>query len=64
MAQLRLGDVLKKQGISKRRFARMLGIEYNNVFRFFRPAYDPKLSVISRWARLLKVRVRDLIIED
>jgi len=64
MAKLILERVLKKKGISKREFARRLKLyDPNNVFRYFREGYDPKLSTLSKWAKALKVRVRDLIEE-
>lgn len=63
MAHHQLAEVLKKKGISKRRFAKMLGVQYAGVFRYFRPGYDPKLSTLTRWAKALKVKVRDLIKE-
>lgn len=63
MAKLILGAVLKKMGISKRQFAKRIGCHYNNVWRYFRPGYDPKLSTLSLWAKSLGCRVRDLIKE-
>ena len=60
MAKLQLEEVLKKSKVSKRRFAKMLGIEYANVFRYFRKGYDPKLSTLEQWAKVLKVQIRDL----
>lgn len=58
-----LADVLSRKGISKRRFARMIGQGYSNTFRYYRPEYDPKLSTLAKWAAALGVRVRDLIRE-
>lgn len=63
MARLILGEYLAKTRISKRQFAKRLGIRYENVFRLFREGYDPKFSTINRWAQVLKCRVRDLIRE-
>jgi len=63
MAKLLLAAILKKKGISKRQFAKRLSMEYDNVFRFFRPGYDPKLSVLEKWAKVLGVRMRDLFKE-
>ncbi|MGZ3686660.1 MAG: helix-turn-helix domain-containing protein [Bdellovibrionota bacterium] len=60
MAKLLLADVLKKKKLSKRQFAKRLGIPYHYVFRYFRAGYDPKLSTVEIWARTLKVRMRDL----
>jgi hypothetical protein len=63
MAKLILGEVLRKKSLSKRKFAKLIGEEYANVFRYFRPTYDPKLSKLAFWAKKLGVRVRDLIRE-
>lgn len=60
MVKLRLAALLKEKKISKRGFAKMLGIDYANVFRFFRKDYDPKLSTLEEWARTLGVRIADL----
>jgi transcriptional regulator with XRE-family HTH domain len=64
MAKLLLDKVLKKKKISKRQFAKRLGIDYASVFRFFRPGYDPKLSTLEKWAVALDVRIKDLFSED
>jgi transcriptional regulator with XRE-family HTH domain len=53
----------QKKGISKYKFAKLLGVESYSVFRYFRTGYDPKLSTLTKWARVLGVRVRDLIKE-
>lgn len=63
MHKLILASVLKKKKISKYRFAKLLGQDYNSVFRYFRPGYDPKLSTLAKWADVLGVRIRDLFKE-
>lgn len=63
MVKLKLEEILKRRKISKRGFAKMLGIDYSNVFRFFREDYDPRLSTLEKWAETLGVRVRDLFQE-
>ncbi|OFZ54996.1 MAG: hypothetical protein A2428_03220 [Bdellovibrionales bacterium RIFOXYC1_FULL_54_43] len=63
MAKHILGEILKKKQLSKRQFAKMIGLKYENVFRYFKTSYDPKLSTLSRWATVLKMKVRDLIKE-
>lgn len=60
MVKLRLEALLKEKKISKRGFAKMIGIDYANVFRFFRKDYDPKLSTLNEWAKILGVRIGDL----
>lgn len=63
MAKLIIGQVLKKRKLSKRKFAKLIGCEYKNVFRYFKPGYDAKLSTLSLWAKALGLRVRDLLDE-
>ena len=60
MAKLILEKVLKKKSMSKRRFAKELDVDYASSFRYYRDGYDPKLSTLTKWARVLKVRVSDL----
>ncbi len=55
-----LSDVIKKKDVSKRQFAKRLGIEYPTVFRYFREGYDPKLSTLSAWAKALNCKIKDL----
>lgn len=63
MARLILDKMLKRRKLSKRQFAKRLDIEYNNVFRYFRNGYDPKLSSLEKWAKAIGCKVRDLIEE-
>lgn len=63
MPTLILDRVLKKKGLSKRQFAKRLNTEYNNVFRYFRSGYDPKLSTLEKWAKALGVKIKDLFKE-
>jgi transcriptional regulator with XRE-family HTH domain len=63
MAKLLLAEVLKKKAMSKRQFAKKLGKEYPTVFRYFREGYDPKLSSLEDWAKVLGCRIRDLVEE-
>jgi len=60
MAKVLLAEVLKKKGLSKRQFAKNLGKDYPAVFRYFRPDYDPKLSTLEAWAKVLGCRIKDL----
>lgn len=57
---LRLTYWLKKRKLSKHEFAIRLEMEYDNVFRFFRKGYDPKLSMLYRWAKVLRCKISDL----
>ncbi len=60
MAKLILADVLKKKKMSKRQFSLKLGMIYSNVFRMFRPDYDPKFSTLVQIAKTLDVKIKDL----
>lgn len=60
MAQLLLAETLRKKKLSKRQFAKLLGVRYENAFRWFRDGYDPKLSMLERWAKALRCKIRDL----
>lgn len=60
MAKLLLAQALKKKKMSKRQFAKKLGIQYSAVFRYFREGYDPKLSVLESWANALDIKIKEL----
>lgn len=60
MPRLKLQTMLEKKGLSKRQFAKLLGVSYPAVFRYFREGYDPKLSTLKRWARVIECKIRDL----
>jgi transcriptional regulator with XRE-family HTH domain len=63
MARLILSDVLKQKGLSKRQFAKLLGVRYENVFRLFHKGYNPRFDRLCEIAKALRCRVRDLIRE-
>jgi transcriptional regulator with XRE-family HTH domain len=63
MAGLNLAKILEKKKITKYGFAKLLGMPVPSVFRYFRANYDPKLSTLEKWAKVLNVKVRDLIEE-
>jgi transcriptional regulator with XRE-family HTH domain len=63
VAKLQLEKVLEKKGMSKRQFAKLLGVDPANVFRFFRAGYNPTFQMLVKWAEVLKIKVRDLIEE-
>lgn len=60
MAKVILDEVLKRKKLSKRQFAKRLGIAYHNVFRLFHPGHDPKLSTLEKWAKALGCKIKDL----
>ncbi len=61
--KLKLETILQKKKISKYRFAQMLGLPTSSIFRYFKPDYDPKLSTLEKWAKVLEMKVRDLLDE-
>ncbi len=61
MAKVILNKILERKKISKRQFAKLLKMDYPSVFRFFRPGYDPKLSTLERWAKVLNVKLKELL---
>jgi transcriptional regulator with XRE-family HTH domain len=61
MAKIVLEEVLKSKKLSKRQFAKKLGIIYSNVFRLFRADCNPRFSTLEEWAKVLGVKVTDLI---
>lgn len=60
MAKIVLEKVLKQKKISKYEFAKRLHMNVSNVFRFFKDTYDPKFSMIEKWAKVLEVKIKDL----
>jgi DNA-binding XRE family transcriptional regulator len=58
--KLRLEAMLTRRTMSKRQFAKRLDIIYSDVFRYFREGYDPKLSTLAKWAKVLHCKIRDL----
>ena len=60
MAKLVLDRVLKRKKLSKRKFAKMVRKDYSSVFRYFRKGYDPKLSMLALWAKVLGVKIKSL----
>lgn len=60
MAKIILKQALEKRKVSKRQFAIRIGMRYEHVFRLFREGYDPKWSMVNRWAKALKCRIKDL----
>jgi len=61
--RLRLTEVLAEKGVTKYRFAKLLGKNTSNVFVYFREGYKPTLATLERWAQVLDCKVRDLIEE-
>lgn len=63
MPHLILARVLKNKKLSKRQFAKRLGVQYHSVFQFFKDTYNPSFKMMCRWAKAAGCKVRDLIKE-
>ncbi len=61
--KLRLEAILKDKGITKYKFAQLLGKTTSNVAVYFRDGYSPNLDTLVKWAEVLDCKVRDLIDE-
>ena len=61
--RLKLAQIMEKRKISKYRLAQMLRVPTASVFRYFKPGYDPKLSTLENIAKVLEIKVRDLLDE-
>ena len=61
MAKVVLAKVLKEKKMTKYRFAKLIGSEYSNIVRYFKPDFNPRLSTLDKWAQALDVSVKDLI---
>lgn len=60
MVKCAVGEVLKRKKLSKRQFAKRLGMPYKGVFRYFKEGYDPKLSTLGKWAAAIPCRISEL----
>lgn len=58
--KLKLAEALRRHGISKNEFARILGVPTPTVRPYFSAGYDPKLSTVVLWAEALGCKVEDL----
>lgn len=59
--RITLDDVLKKRGMTGYAFAKKaLGAQPNALTPIRKPGYDPKLSTLVKWAKLLDCDVNDL----
>lgn len=63
MAKVDLTRALKKAKLSKRQFSFRLGIDPKNSPRMFRKEFDPRISDLTKYAKAIGCRVRDLIKE-
>ncbi len=58
---LKIEERLKKLRISKNEFARRLGKPHHAVRPFFQEGYDPRLSTLVSWCKVLDCRLEDLV---
>jgi transcriptional regulator with XRE-family HTH domain len=63
MAKVRLEEILKKKKISKRKFIKLLKTDSGTARRYFQPGFNPTLATLEKFAKVLKVKIRDLIKE-
>lgn len=60
MAKFVLSEACKKRGVSQYRLAILLKMDGKNITRLFREGYDPKLSLLSRVAKAIRCKIKDL----
>lgn len=58
-----LEKVLKDKGVTKYKFAQLLGKSTANVAVYFRDGYNPNFSTLVKWAEVLRCKVSDFIDE-
>lgn len=61
MARVVLTKILKEKKITKYRFAKLIGSDYSNIVRYFKPDFNPRLSTLEKWAEVLDVSIKDLV---
>lgn len=63
MVRLVVRQLLKKKGISVRKFAKMIKSDYPSMFRALKPTANPTLRTMEKWAKALDVKIFDLFQE-
>lgn len=61
MSWFNLGEMLKNRGLSRKKFAELLGVKPTVVSRFFKHGYDPQASTLLLWAEILNCSLDDLV---
>jgi len=61
---IRLKTVLKKKGLSQRWLAEQCGISVQSVNNWCQQKNEPSLKTLALIAKVLKVKIADLIIEE
>jgi len=59
----RIKEVLEEKGIKQKWLAEQLGKNYNMVNGYVQNRQQPRLEVLYEIARILDVKVKDLLIE-
>lgn len=59
----RIKEVLEEKGIKQKWLAEQLGKSYNMVNSYVQNRQQPRLEVLYEIARILDVKVKDLLIE-
>jgi putative transcriptional regulator len=59
----RIKEVLKDKGISQTWLAKQMGKSYNTINEYSRNVRQPSLEDLYKIAEILKVEVKDLLIE-
>ena len=63
--KITLDEVLKRKGLTGYQFAkRHLKAQPNALTPIRKAGYDPKLSTLIRWAKLLECDVNDLFVDE
>lgn len=60
MPKLILAKALKKKKLSQRQFAKLMNTNYRNVYRMFRPGYNPRWSKLVKISKVIGLKIRDL----
>ena len=60
----RIKEVLEEKGIKQKWLAEQLGKSYNMVNGYVQNRQQPRLEVLYEIARILDVKVKDLLIEQ
>lgn len=63
MAKLVLKEVLDKKKISHRQFAKLLKSDSGSLGKYLRGEGNPTLETLEKWAKVLNIKVRDLLKE-
>ena len=61
--KINLVAILEKKGITKYRFAQLLGKHTSHISVFVRDDYNPTFSTLVMWAEVLDCKVSDFIEE-